>query len=136
MAQRTEQRPPKRTTELGSLYKGREGQWSWVAHRVTGVAVILFLFAHIVDTALVGWGPEAYNRVVSVYKNPVVGLLELGLVAAVIYHALNGLRIMLIDFWPRLSDHNRQLIYGTVGLFVASMIPITLIMGSHILQEL
>jgi len=83
----------------------------------------------------VGWGPDAYNRVVRVYQNPLVGLLELGLVAAVIYHALNGLRIMIIDFWPKASDWNRQLIYGTTGLFVAAMIPISIIIISHILKE-
>src|SRR6266516_5005276 len=123
-----ERRIEKRTSELGSIYKGREGQWSWIAHRVTGVAIILFLFAHVIDTALVGWGPNADNRVVSVYKNPIVGLLELGLVAAVIYHALNGLRIMAIDFWPRLVDRNRQLIYGPMTLYVARLLPIAVIM--------
>ena len=118
-------RAARRTKEFGTLYRGREGQWSWLAHRVTGVAIILFLFAHVVDTALVGWGPEAYNRVVRVYHNPIIRLLELGLVAAVIYHALNGIRIMIIDFWPKANDVNRQLIYGTVGLFLASMAPIS-----------
>src|ERR1041385_8230410 len=132
MAQR---RIAREKSEFGSLYRGRQGQWSWLAHRVTGVAIILFLFAHVVDTALVGWGPDAYNRVVRVYQNPLVGLLELGLVAAVIYHALNGLRIMIIDFWPKASDWNRQLIYGTTGLFVASMIPISIIIIRHILKE-
>jgi succinate dehydrogenase / fumarate reductase cytochrome b subunit len=126
---------PRRTSEFGSLYKGREGQWSWIAHRVTGVAIILFLFAHVVDTALVGWGPEAYNRVVSVYHNPLIRLLELGLVAAVIYHALNGIRIMVIDFWPKASDWNRQLIYGTVGVFVAGMIPITYLIVKPIVER-
>jgi succinate dehydrogenase / fumarate reductase cytochrome b subunit len=111
--------------QFGPLYKGHEGQYSWLLHRITGVAIILFLFAHVVDTALVGWGPSAYNRVVAVYHNPFIRLLELGLVAAVIYHALNGVRIMVIDFWPKASDFNRQLIYGTVCLFVAGMIPIT-----------
>jgi succinate dehydrogenase / fumarate reductase cytochrome b subunit len=135
VAQRTQRRPQRRTTQFGSLYKGREGQWSWVAHRVTGVGIILFLFAHVVDTALVGWGPRAYNRVVAVYKNPAVGLLELALVAMVIYHALNGVRIMITDFWPKATDFNRRLIYGTTGLFLASMIPITIIMGRHILKE-
>jgi succinate dehydrogenase / fumarate reductase, cytochrome b subunit len=125
----------RRRREFGSLYKGREGQWSWIAHRVTGVAIILFLFAHVVDTALVGWGPDAYNRVVAVYHNPLIRLLELGLVAAVIYHALNGVRIMVIDFWPRASDFNRQLIYGTVGLFVLSMIPITYLIVKPIWQR-
>jgi succinate dehydrogenase / fumarate reductase cytochrome b subunit len=124
-----------RTAEFGSLYKGREGQWSWIAHRVTGVAIILFLFAHVVDTALVGWGPDAYNRVVSVYRNPFIRLLELGLVAAVIYHALNGIRIMIIDFWPKANDHNRELIYTTVGLFFLSMIPIGFIIVTPIVER-
>jgi succinate dehydrogenase / fumarate reductase cytochrome b subunit len=99
------------------------------------VAIILFLFAHVVDTALVGWGPRAYNRVVSVYHNPLIRLLELGLVAAVIYHALNGLRIMIVDFWPRAADRNRQLIYGTTGLFVLSMIPITYLIVKPIVEK-
>jgi succinate dehydrogenase / fumarate reductase cytochrome b subunit len=130
-----QRRVARRTGEFGKLYRGREGQWSWLAHRVTGVAIILFLFAHVVDTALVGWGPTAYNRVVSVYHNPLVKLLELGLVAAVIYHSLNGVRIMIIDFWPRANDFNRGLIYGTVGLFVAGMIPITYIMVKPIVER-
>ena len=132
MAQR---RAIRRTSQFGSLYKGREGQWSWIAHRVTGVAIILFLFAHIVDTAVVGWGPEAYNKVVAVYHNPFIRLLELGLVAAVIYHALNGIRIMLIDFWPKASDYNRQLIYGTTAIFLASMVPITYLIVRPIVEN-
>ncbi len=124
----------KKKSDFGTLYKGHEGQWTWIAHRVTGVAIILFLFAHVVDTAVIGWGPEAYNRVLSVYQNWGVRLLELGLVAAVLFHALNGVRIMIIDFWPSATRYNRQLLYGTVGLFVASMIPITWIMGKDILE--
>ena len=122
MAQR---RMARRTKEFGTLYRGREGQWSWVLHRVTGVVVILFLWAHVIDTALVGWGPNAYNRVVNVYKNPIVGVMELLLVAAVLFHALNGLRIMVIDFWPKANDVYRQLIYGTTAVFLAGMVPIT-----------
>jgi succinate dehydrogenase / fumarate reductase cytochrome b subunit len=125
-----------RTREFGTLYKGREGQWSWVLHRVTGVVIILFLFAHVVDTALVGWGPDAYNRVVNVYKNPIVGVMELGLVAAVLFHALNGLRIMAIDFWPKLTEWNKRLIYGTVSLYVAAMIPISVVMLMHVASEI
>jgi succinate dehydrogenase / fumarate reductase cytochrome b subunit len=120
-----QRRLARRTSEFGTLYKGREGQWSWLAHRVTGVGIILFLFAHVVDTALVGWGPNAYNRVVAVYHNPFVRLLELALVGMVIYHALNGVRIMVIDFWPKANDVNRQMIYGTTLLFGLGMIPIT-----------
>ena len=100
-------RARKSKSDYGSVYKGHEGQWSWILHRITGVAVILFLFAHIVDTSLVGWGPEAYDRVTKAYDNPIVRLLELGLVAAVLYHSFNGLKITLIDFFPRLVTHIR-----------------------------
>ncbi len=127
-------RMARRRGEIGTLYRGR-AQWSWIAHRVTGVGIILFLFAHVVDTALVGWGPEAYNKVVAVYHNPIIKLLELALVAFVIYHALNGVRIMIFDFWPKSADYERQLSIATIGLFVLSMIPITFIMVRPIVTE-
>jgi len=121
-------RQRKRKSDYGSVYRGHEGQWSWLFHRVTGVAVILFLFAHIVDTAVIGWGPEAYDRVASVYHNPIVRLLELGLVEAVIFHALNGVRILVIDFVPRATRVDRQLFWATTAIFAASSIPIAYIM--------
>jgi succinate dehydrogenase / fumarate reductase cytochrome b subunit len=123
-------------SDYGSIYKGHEAQYSWLVHRITGVAIILFLFAHVVDTAVVGWGPEAYNRVTAVYHNPFVRLLELGLVAAVISHAINGVKITLIDFFPSLTRHIRALGIGSLLLFIASMVPITYIMGKGILELL
>jgi len=126
----------KKAGEFGSLYRGREGQWSWVLHRVTGVGIILFLFAHVVDTAVVGWGPEAYNRVLSVYHNPFVQLLELVLVAMVVYHALNGVRIMLLDFWPNAPEYQARLFYATMAVFVGGMIPIIYIIGRNVIREL
>jgi succinate dehydrogenase / fumarate reductase cytochrome b subunit len=124
----------KQKSDIGTIYKGSPGQWSWLAHRITGVAVILFLFAHVVDTAVIGWGPEAYNRVLRVYHNWGVRLLEFGLVAAVMYHAINGLKIMIIDFWPASTRHYKALSLASTGLFLAAMIPITWIMGHEILK--
>jgi succinate dehydrogenase / fumarate reductase cytochrome b subunit len=83
---------------------------------------------HVVDTALVGWGPEAYDKVVAAYANPIVHLLELGLVIALLYHSLNGLKITLIDFFPRLVPHIRALSIANLGLFLAGAIPTTVIM--------
>jgi succinate dehydrogenase / fumarate reductase cytochrome b subunit len=125
----------KRKTDVGTLYKGSPGQWSWLAHRITGVAVILFLFAHVVDTAVVGWGPEAYDRVVAVYHNWVVKTLELGLVAAVLYHAINGTKIMVFDFWPSTTRYMKSISAASTLLFLASMVPVTWIMGRSILQD-
>jgi succinate dehydrogenase, cytochrome b556 subunit len=82
----------------GTLYRGREGMWSWVLHRITGVAIFFFLLVHILDTSLVRVSPEAYDVVISAYKTPIMGIGEIGLVAAIGLHALNGLRIIAIDF--------------------------------------
>jgi succinate dehydrogenase / fumarate reductase cytochrome b subunit len=81
-------------------------------------------------------GHEAYNRVASVYHNPFIRVLELGLVAAVLYHSFNGVKIMLIDFFPGLTRHIRVLGITTMVLFVGSMLPITWIMGSAIIELL
>jgi succinate dehydrogenase / fumarate reductase cytochrome b subunit len=107
----------------GTLYRGREGMWSWVAHRISGVLIFLFLFAHVLDTALVRVSPEAYNDIMETYKNPIVGLGEAGLVAAVIFHALNGLRIVAVDFWSRGPRVQRQMFWAVVIGFVVLFAP-------------
>ncbi len=80
--------------------------------------MILFLFAHVVDTAVIGWGPEAYDRVTDAYKNPAVHVLELGLVLAVLFHSINGMKITLIDFFPSLAGHIKA-----VGTHVGGHLP-------------
>ena len=121
-------RARKTKSDYGRPYLGHEGQWSWMFHRITGVAVILFLFVHIVDTALVGWGPEAYDKVVAAYHNPVVHLLELGLVISLLYHSINGVKITMIDFFPRLAQHIRPIGRATATIFALAAIPTTVIM--------
>ncbi|GAB2754526.1 succinate dehydrogenase, cytochrome b556 subunit [Nocardioides pakistanensis] len=111
------------SSPAGTLYRGREGMWSWVAHRITGVTLFFFLFAHVIDTAMVRVSPEAYNAAVETYKNPVVGIMEVGLVAAVLFHAFNGIRIILVDFWWPGTRYQRQMTYAVVGLFLVLMVP-------------
>lgn len=102
----------------GTLYRGREGMWSWVLHRITGVAIFFFLLVHILDTALVRISPEAYNAVIDTYKTPIMGLGEAALVAAIGLHALNGLRIILIDFWKLGPRWQRVMFWIVVALWV------------------
>lgn len=116
----------------GTLYRGRDGMWSWVTHRVTGIAVFFFLFAHVLDTALVRVSPEAYNEVIATYKNPIVGLLEAGLVAAIVFHGFNGLRIVLVDFWAKGPRYQRQLLVAVGVLWVLLMVPFLIRHFSHI----
>jgi succinate dehydrogenase / fumarate reductase cytochrome b subunit len=96
--------------------------WSWVAHRVTGVLIFFFLFVHVLDTALVRVSPEAYDEVVATYKTPIVALLEYGLVAAILFHALNGLRIIAVYFWARAPRLQKQMLWTVVGIWIVLMV--------------
>jgi succinate dehydrogenase / fumarate reductase, cytochrome b subunit len=122
------------TTSAGTLYRGREGMWSWVAHRITGVAVFFFLLVHVLDTALVRVSPQAYDKVISTYKSPIVNLMEVGLVAAVLFHALNGIRIVLIDFWAKGTKYQRPMLWTIVAVWLALMVPATYFMVIHTLK--
>ena len=106
----------------GTLYRGNEGMWSWVLHRITGVAIFFFLLVHVLDTALIRVSPEAYNAVIGTYKNPLMALGEVALVGAVAYHAYNGLRIILVDMWSWATRHQRQLWWGVLGLWLVTML--------------
>ncbi|CAN5297852.1 succinate dehydrogenase, cytochrome b556 subunit [soil metagenome] len=120
----TARRTPKISTPrrpAGTLYRGREGMWSWVLHRITGVAIYFFLLVHVLDTSLVRLSPEAYNAVIDTYKTPIMGLGEAALVAAIVFHAFNGLRIILIDFWGFGTRHQRLMFWIVIGLWVVTM---------------
>lgn len=97
--------------------------WSWVLHRITGVVLFFFLLVHVLDTGLVRVSPEAYDVVIATYKNPIVGLAEVGLVGAFLFHSLNGLRVILVDFWRNGPRYHRQMLYGVIGLWVLLMGP-------------
>ena len=130
--------PPKAVSSRikpgGTLYRGREGMWSWVAHRITGVLTFFFLIAHVLDTALVRVSPESYDTVIDIYKNPFVNLMEIGLVGAVLFHALNGLRIIAVDFWSRGPRFQRQMLWATLTIWFVVMVPGAFFMFKHTLE--
>ena len=118
-----------------TFYRGDPGMWSWVLHRITGATVFFFLFVHVLDTALVRVSPEAYNQVVETYKTPIIGLMELGLVAAVLFHGLNGLRVILIDFWWQGPRYQRQMLWAVAGVWLLVMVPATVVIGMHMAER-
>lgn len=118
-----------------SLYRGDPGMWSWVLHRITGATIFFFLFVHVLDTALVRVSPQAYNEVIETYKSPIVGLMEIGLVVAVLYHALNGIRVILIDFWQKGPRYQKQMLWVVVGIFLAVFIPALGVIGMHMAER-
>lgn len=105
-------------------------QLAWFGHRASGLGVLFYLFMHIVETSMVLFGPEVYNAAVGIFKNLPARIGEVILMAAIVYHALNGLRVIAMDFFPGLTIYYRPLTYGVIAATVISMVPLSLIMLS------
>ena len=119
-------------TFIGAILRSQTGAWAWLLHRVTGVGVLLFLLAHIVDTALIGFGPEAYEHALGLYRMPIFKLGEIALVFAVVYHSVNGVRVILVDFWDAGTKYHKQLFWASVAGTAALFLPVAAIMASRL----
>lgn len=110
------------------IYAGDPGQYAWVFHRASGIGVLFFLLVHIIDIALIGLGRDIYDHTVAAYGNPFIIPMEIALVGAVIYHTLNGLRIISIDFSRLGYKRERQSFYAVLALTVLLTIPSAVIL--------
>ncbi len=106
------------------VYAGDPGQYAWVLHRLTGIGILFFLLVHVIDIMLIGLGRDVYDESVEFYAHPFLLPMEVLLVGAVIYHTLNGLRIIAIDFSSTGVQRQRQyfwwVLIGSVALTIPS----------------
>lgn len=116
-------------------YRGAIGQWSWVLHRLTGLGVVLFLTLHVVDTSWSVFYPSLYEEAIAAYQSPLFTLGEFALVFAVVYHAFNGLRIVIFDANPRWWKYQERAAFWVVGLTIITLIPTFILMFSHVLNH-
>ena len=115
--------------------------YSWLFMRISGIVLVFLVLGHllimnVLDTALVRVSPEAYDLVIASYKTPIVNALEVGLVGAVLYHALNGLRVILVDFWSKGPRYQRQMTFAIGAVWVLLMVPGTYFMIKHTVEAL
>lgn len=118
----------KLTVRESIRYRGRLGHYSWLAHRISGLGILAYLIIHVWDTANAAFRPEWYQWTVDFFKHPLFGVGEIMLLAALLYHAYNGLRIALLDFKPEwwLRQETSALIVWSA--FFVTFVPIAIYM--------
>ena len=105
------------------------GMVAFVIQRVTGVALLFYLFLHVHTIHLLR-EPDKFDVALQQFRSPFFKLLEIGLLGTVILHALNGVRLTLIDMGIGVNPtRQRQMFwYLAVGVgvvvFVAGAVPI------------
>ncbi len=120
----------------GLLYRGREGQLLYIGHRLAGLGTLFFLAIHILDTATVYFGkilgiPDLYAHAIDLYRSTPFMLGEILLVAAVLFHGVNGLKIILYDTYPHWWNKNfeRQSFWKVAVLTFILWLPAAYFMG-------
>ena len=120
----------------GMLYRGSEGQLAYLGQRLAGLGTLLFLAIHIVDTSSIYFGqllglPELYSHAIDIYRLPIFMIGEILLVAALFYHGINGLRIILHDTFPHWwsKGFERQSFYKVAALTFLMWLPAAFLMA-------
>jgi succinate dehydrogenase / fumarate reductase, cytochrome b subunit len=115
-------------------YRGGPGMIAWALHRLAGLGVVLFLALHIFDIFLMGAGPDVFNRLLFLYSAPLFRSAEIFLVFGLLYHALNGLRIITLDLFPRTARFQVQLWYVQMVIFIIVFVPLVYMLAVPIVQ--
>lgn len=77
--------------------RGRHvGTWAFALNRATGILLVLYLGVHLVVLSLLARGPSAYNAFVALASHPLVILFDVALLGVLLYHGLNGVRLILL----------------------------------------
>ena len=103
-----------------TVYLGRGlGMWAFWLHRLSGLAIALYLLMHILVISTVVGGTGNFNEAMKFLKAPIFVLLEMGLVAVILVHGLNGLRIVLFDLGYGVKEQKQIFI----ALMLLAIIP-------------
>jgi succinate dehydrogenase / fumarate reductase cytochrome b subunit len=107
-------------------YQPRMGFTAWLLMRITGVGIVIYLPIHVWGLQKLLQGPEAFNQYIQLYSHPLFKLGEIALLGGIIFHALNGVRIMLVDFGTGWRQH-KALFWAVAAagaiIFITGVIP-------------
>jgi len=87
------------------------GTWAWILNRLSGLALIFYLCLHIWVINNLTQGAEQFNRVMLFLNQPLFKILEAGLWGVILYHAFNGVRIIIVDFFKGTLAHKRWFVF-------------------------
>jgi succinate dehydrogenase / fumarate reductase cytochrome b subunit len=119
-----------------ATYRGREGQLSFILHRLTGLGTLLFLAIHILDTSTVYFFPSLYQHAIEIYRSTPMMLGEIILVFCLIYHGVNGARIALFDLFSPgkwIIPIQRRSVVLTLSISILLWLPAAFLMGRNLL---
>lgn len=96
------------------------GMWAWLLHRISGLVILGYLFVHIDVISQGRFGAAGFDEMFETFETPLFVLLDLLLVAAVLYHLWNGIRVLVFDFGKGTHRH-KSLYYTMMALGIVTV---------------
>jgi len=81
------------------LDKSAGGMWAWLFQRVTAVLLLVGLATHLIATHIFAIGELSYDDIAGRLASSSMTAVDIVLLGAAIYHALNGFRMVVLDYW-------------------------------------
>ena len=98
-----------------TLDRSRGGMWPWLGQRVTAVLVIVTIMVHLVLTHYIAIGELSFANIGDRLAGGAGLVNDIVLLVAVVYHALNGLRMVVLD-WGLASRGGRRVFDAVLWL--------------------
>lgn len=112
----------------GVLYRAK-GNILWLLHRISGLGIVLFLGFHIFGMSMSAFNPPLHEQMLELYKTPLFSVLELGLAACLIFHAVNGTRIAILELRPKLWEKQEVATRWSLIIVLILLLPTIAIMA-------
>jgi succinate dehydrogenase / fumarate reductase cytochrome b subunit len=121
-------------TKVMMRYHRFAGSWAWILHRITGIGLTAYIFIHIFALSALQKhkvdGGKAFDEEMALFLSPIFLVIEWLLFAFVLYHTLNGIRIVLVDF-ANGARYHKQLHYAVVIVGVAAFLAMGYVIFSY-----
>lgn len=96
----------------GLRYKGPSGYLTYILHRIGGLGMAIFITVHLLASFIGGRTGGFFN---GIYEN---WAFQIFIFFCVLFHAINGLRITILDLWPKLLDYQKEAIWIEWAVFI------------------
>lgn len=96
----------------GLRYKGPAGYLTYILHRIGGLGMAIFIAMHILASFVGGRMGGFLN---GIYEN---WAFQIFIFFCALFHAINGLRITILDLWPKLLDYQTEAIWIEWAVFI------------------
>jgi len=107
--------------------------WAWILFRISGLILVAYLFVHIV---IISQGELSsagtLDRLFEMFENPFLAFLDFMLVAAVLYHGLNGVRVILMDLFGVSVRRHKPLFWAVMAVAAGLLTWFAIVAAPHI----